>query len=102
VTTEDDEGFAGGIVVLMVILCVLAVAFVIAAIALFFMRRTRMDNNSNTTKGGMVNADNSGEIPEDAMDEHGAGVEVRARQFQVNLPPAEDNREAEEPEAIRM
>jgi len=48
-----------------------------------------------------TNIDNSGEIPEDAMDEHGTGVEVRARQFQVNLPQAEDNREAEEPETIR-
>jgi len=59
-----------------------------------------MDNNLNTNNGGMVdtNADNSGEIPEDATDDRSAGIEVRAGQFQVKLPQVEDGREAEEPE----
>jgi len=99
---DGDEGVAGGIIALIVILCVLLVGCVIFVIAYLFLRSKNQDNNANSNAAKVdANADNSGEIPEDAMDEHGAGVEVRARQFQVNLPQAEDNRETEEPEAIR-
>jgi len=99
VTTEEEKGLAGGSIAFIVVLCLLVFSGAVAAIH-FFLLRKRMDNNLNTNNGGMVdtNADNSGEIPEDATDDRSAGIEVRAGQFQVKLPQVEDGREAEEPE----
>jgi len=98
-----EEGLAGSIIALIVILCIVFVV-VVLAIVLFIFRRRKWETNNNTNEAGnnlVTNADNRGEIPEEQMDEHGENVEVRARHFQVNLPPAEDNA-VDGPEAIRV
>jgi len=89
---SEDEGPTGAVVAIIIVLCIIFCAVVAGGVAFFlYKRRGKEANNNNAPGKDGTNADNSGEIPEDAMDEHGAGVEVRARQFQVNLPQAEDN-----------
>jgi len=89
--TGGSDGPTGAVVAIIVVLCILFVAVVAGGAAYLLYKRRGKGANNNNTNAKDTNADNSGEIPEDAMDEHGAGVEVRARQFQVNLPQAEDN-----------
>jgi len=99
-TDDDDEGIAGGFIALIVIICVVVVIAIFVAILFFFNKKQKDENNNTNEVRQDSNADNTGEIPPESMDEYGDDVQVRARQFQVNLPQAEDNA-GEEPEAIR-
>lgn len=89
-TTPAPPVTAGGMIALIVILCLLVFAGAFIAITCFVLRK-RTDNNANTNKHGKsdTNADISGEIPNNDMDEHVASIDLRPRQFYINMPTDE-------------
>lgn len=100
-TDEDTRGMASGLIATIVILCIVFIGCVVAILVFVFSERQRDENNKNNRDQMDTNADNRGEIPPESMEEHGDGVQVRARQFQINLPQVEDNARVDETKATR-